>query len=240
MIVLAVVDSLRRDVFEKFFTLDGYYYNNFRSQATLTPASMYAILTGKAWRNRNETDLFDYFSNKGLSTVSYTHANLLLVDGYDYSNWNRVGKVPLSGWADSLTELPDKFFVFLHFWSTHLPYGIKLNKQYNGPFKQYGVEAAKELLRREDLPTMLIRDKYEQKCKVVLERLMGWARDFCGTFIITADHAEGLEDRYRNNVHEFFHGGSGEHLYKIPLWSNKDLGDQEDHISLHNYIKGLL
>jgi len=235
---LIVIDSLQKKTFERVFNLkQGTYFPDFKSYATLTPASMYAILLGKRW-GRPGKDLFMLAREHRFSVSAYTMGNLFLIDNYNYSHWNRPCKQRLDGWADSLRLLPrhgNNCFSLLHFWKTHLPYELGLKGHYsNEYFGRYSVSAAKELLQTRT--TQELKNAYFRQVEIAIKKVSSWLNED-DLFIITGDHSEGLENKYRHNLNEFFHGGSGKHLYEVPLWINREISyNIEGHIELHRFL----
>lgn len=245
-VVLAVVDSLQRKVFDRYFDIAfGVKYTDARSLYCATPSSMYTLLVGKEWHAPG-SDLFEQALRRGYTVAAYTHDQLFVVDGYNYTHWNRPGGAPaLGGWADdlqTLPTLPEPYFLFLHFWSTHLPYGVEVFDDYPDFFGKYG--SGKELIRRVHRGELTVEElqlAYEARAATVLQRLLSWAAGANNVlFIVTADHAEGLREEYLFDLHAFFHGADGggrSHLRKVPLWINWDFRPLElVHAPVDHYL----
>jgi len=121
----------------------------------------------------------------------------------------------------------EKFFLFLHYWKVHTPYGLELD---NVGQNKYGAENIREIVRLietgelslEDVRASYrrqIRSVSEDHLKPILDHLKQKGVYDKSLVILTADHGEGLgyEPYDLENYRNFTHNRVNESVVRVPL-----------------------
>jgi len=256
-IIFISIDSLRYDYLgynnEKVETptidelaRDSVVFTNATTVGVVTTVAHICMLTGNTAEkngvlnlpnyNPRSKDVFTKLSEVDYKTKAFAMYGLILK--YHYKNWNLDVNDQFEGAADFpevhskilewlQNEDDKKFFLFLHYWKCHSPYGLKLD---NVGENEYGAENIREIVRlieTGELSLEDVRDSYRRQIQSISEdhlkpifnilKQKGIYDD--SIIILTADHGEGLghESYDLENYRNFTHNRINESVVRVPL-----------------------
>ncbi len=256
-IIFISVDGLRHDYLgynnEKVGTptinelaQDGVVFTRATTVGVVTTMAHICMLTGTVAEkngvlnlpnyNPRCKDIFTKLSEVDYKTKAFAMYGMILE--YPYKYWHLDKNSQFEGAADFpevhlkvmdwiQRNYYEKFFLFLHYWKVHTPYGLELD---NVGQNKYGAENIREIVRLietgelslEDVRASYrrqIRSVSEDHLKPILDHLKQKGVYDKSLVILTADHGEGLgyEPYDLENYRNFTHNRVNESVVRVPL-----------------------